>query len=870
MTDPAIAPLLRELSNLFDAESFHQSKLKDRPGYGERSSKMTEQEVWARNGTELSKSMEFLETRHRKREAILVKIKQLCTPTEDEARGLAPDIPWGSCCFEGKLNGSFRWKQTLPFERSFCGSYTPRMYSFVRDAILELILRSAHGAVRVLVLDTHTLGSDARPLRPLLSKNQVLTHMRQVEEELNHLTYRIADFHDEAGISNQNWAQYKGSHPQDKTPYTILLVLNAQELFIEGSSTQKAALERVLRQGPAAGIVSFLLYNKEACPQKQQEEFKQFLIRSCVQPLQLGPPCFKEWAFEHFQVTWTAGVPYSKDQIANMVEQAAARMGMSLPSIESLWKHPITRAQREEGLCIPIGWNAENGLPSTLELNDTTPHCFIGGQTGSGKSNLLHVILHSLLSLYSPEELQLYVLDFKQGVEMKLYADAHPRAVRCIATQSDTEFASALLQYLQAENDRRIRLFPNDLNNISKYNRRTKEKLPRIVLIIDECQHLFQQGSFRNSMDISRRTEQLVRQGRSQGIHMIFCTQTLVGMDMTNKSLWNNIPARIALFCKASDSAAILAPDNAVAASIQSPGQAVLNLQNGNRDANIIVNVPKLQPDMEVFQNHIRQLSAPNHCVKFYDGASCYPLPPEEEFVTVIKSSSELFLGYHIDYDSTPFMLPLFDPDFEACTAMAVTWGTPNVRRAMRAGVLRSAAAAPSIAQIYYIFKGYPPDAMPTATTFVPAGELTPDKMEEIFKPASANQQKLVYIQDWDLISELEIASEVPFLRSASKHAASPFKRALDSVEEHSYVHIVAEVKVPSSPNSTLRSALKAFRSYMVQGISPRDGAAFIGLDVGSPLSQLGSDEQHRNNVVWSNKGSEPTTFHGFTLEKED
>ena len=72
MTDPAIAPLLRELSNLFDAESFHQSKLKDRPSYGERSSKMTEQEVWARNGTELSKSMEFLETRHRKREAIVV------------------------------------------------------------------------------------------------------------------------------------------------------------------------------------------------------------------------------------------------------------------------------------------------------------------------------------------------------------------------------------------------------------------------------------------------------------------------------------------------------------------------------------------------------------------------------------------------------------------------------------------------------------------------------------------------------------------------------------------------------------------------------------------------------------------------------
>lgn len=851
--------LLKELMSLYDGVDFHQQKLKDREGYEKSIHDMAEQEAWSVAVEELRKSRKFLDSRRPRVREILSKLQERTALSTSKSDSLATDVLWGTCRIDGDLNFSFPWKYELPFTSSFCGEER-KTYAFVRDIILSTIIRSAHGTVRLIALDTHNLGAGVRELRPILYKDDVLTHVKQVDEAFNALTYRIADFYEAAGSSFHNWAEYKRNTPQDKSPYIIMLVLNAQALFQESSSSTRVAMEKIMRQGPAAGITTFLLYQKEDCTPKQLEDFKAFLIKSRVRQLLQAPKFFQNWKSRNLRLQWEINKIYPEASIPQVVEKAAQRMGIALPVIESLWSYAVADEEKELGLSIPMGWSAADGRPAILRLDDTTPHCFIGGQTGSGKSNLLHVILHSLLVQYSEDELHLYVLDFKQGVEMKLYADAKPASVQCVATQSDVEFAVSLLNHLLQENKRRIDLFPSDVNNISKYNRRATKKLPRIVLLVDECQHLFQQGSYRDSTGISKLTEQLVRQGRSQGIHLILCTQTLAGLDIGNKSLWNNIPARVALFCKASDSAAILAPDNPAAAHIQSPGQAVLNLQNGNKDANIIVNVPKLQPDMDIFSAHLHSLSSTDHQVNFYDGISHYPLPSPQEYARQADSSS-LLLGCQIDYNCTPFQLPLFDTSFESCTAMAVTWGTPDMRKAMRTTIMRSAAVSSSLGKVYYISKGTTPEFLPQGIIFVPVSELSDEKMTEIFNPASESRQKLVYIQDWDLIHALELPTGI-VIRPSEKNSPSPFKNALEAVEDYSYVHIIAEVKSPG--NSSLRTPLKQFRSYMVQGISPKDGASFIGLELGNLLPQVGTDEQHINNVVYSNRGN-ISVFHGFT-----
>ena len=89
----------------------------------------------------------------------------------------------------------------------------------------------------------------------------------------------------------------------------------------------------------------------------------------------------------------------------------------------------------------------------------TSQHVLISGKTGSGKSTLLHVLITNLALRYSPDEIALYLVDFKKGVEFKAYArHALPHA-RVIAVESEREFGLSVLQHLDGELRRRGDLF---------------------------------------------------------------------------------------------------------------------------------------------------------------------------------------------------------------------------------------------------------------------------------------------------------------------------------------------------------------------------------------------------------------------------
>src|SRR5207302_10138506 len=81
----------------------------------------------------------------------------------------------------------------------------------------------------------------------------------------------------------------------------------------------------------------------------------------------------------------------------------------------------------------------------------TSQHVLIAGKTGSGKSTLLHALITNLSLLYSPDEVELYLIDFKKGVEFKTYASHELPHARVVAIESDREFGLSVLQRLDAE-----------------------------------------------------------------------------------------------------------------------------------------------------------------------------------------------------------------------------------------------------------------------------------------------------------------------------------------------------------------------------------------------------------------------------------
>jgi len=117
---------------------------------------------------------------------------------------------------------------------------------------------------------------------------------------------------------------------------------------------------------------------------------------------------------------------------------------------------------------------------------------------------------------YSPEELELYLIDAKHGVEFNSYRNL-PHA-RMVAINNEREFAVAVLNSLDGEIARRAELMKQRApgrTNLEDYRAVTGDQLPRIVVIIDEFHEIFEEDD-RLGQAAFAAFSNIVRQGLSQ------------------------------------------------------------------------------------------------------------------------------------------------------------------------------------------------------------------------------------------------------------------------------------------------------------------------------------------------------------------
>src|SRR5262249_40334039 len=213
-------------------------------------------------------------------------------------------------------------------------------------------------------------------------------------------------------------------------------------------------------------------------------------------------------------------------------------------------------------------------------------HVLVAGKTGSGKSTLLHALVTNLALLYSPEEVELYLIDFKKGVEFKTYAAHELPHARVIAVESEREFGLSVLQRLDAELKRRAELFrAAGAQDLASYRQNGSAPLPRILLIVDEFQEFFVEDD-KIAQDASLLMDRLVRQGRAFGLHVLLGSQTLGGAYTLARSTIDQMAVRIALQCSEADAHLILSHDNSAARLLSRPGEAIYNDANGLIEGN--------------------------------------------------------------------------------------------------------------------------------------------------------------------------------------------------------------------------------------------------------------------------------------------
>lgn len=247
-----------------------------------------------------------------------------------------------------------------------------------------------------------------------------------------------------------------------------------------------------------------------------------------------------------------------------------------------------------DGLTFSIGKFGINDMRITIgdEVNQRH-NAIITGAVGQGKSNLISVIIHSLCLRYPPEELHLYLLDFKEGVTFKPFSNIGqeeylPHA-KVLGLESDVSFGLAVLNFLYEEYQRRMGLLKeNNVKSIRDLRKNRPDiQMPRIVVIIDEFQMMFG-----NEMQEGQRVvdllEKSVRLFRAAGIHFIFASQTTSGsvvLAQKRDSIFGQVPIRIALKNSILESQQTLSLNNSAAAFLR-PREAVVNLDYGEVSQN--------------------------------------------------------------------------------------------------------------------------------------------------------------------------------------------------------------------------------------------------------------------------------------------
>ncbi len=206
-------------------------------------------------------------------------------------------------------------------------------------------------------------------------------------------------------------------------------------------------------------------------------------------------------------------------------------------SFDDLLIEEGTRDVNNNILYIPIGkaGGKQVELPfSCKDVGGTSEGSCIGymviGQSGSGKSSFFHSLVLNGCRKYTPDELQFWLLDFKNGGASSKYRDSGIPHIKIIAENNKIDDALCLFQMILEEMERRAKIFnDNFTDNISDYNNKFGKKegyeyFPRIIIAIDEIQEIFRDDK---ASTIQSYIAQISTRMRSSGMHFVMVAQNL-------------------------------------------------------------------------------------------------------------------------------------------------------------------------------------------------------------------------------------------------------------------------------------------------------------------------------------------------------
>jgi len=315
------------------------------------------------------------------------------------------------------------------------------------------------------------------------------------------------------------------------------------EAFKREARTWEAQLQSAFKQSPRLHHTGFDAKGKRfiIIPKIEKIIIKDdrvlFLVKTTSQN-----------AIEKFFGKWHSALPYGVDVSSLISEETLENLSIACNRIVT-----VERSKRGTNLFYVISrLDAPDGIPNKVNYQqvvdwypikehkkapfpfgvgedrkvihynlEDTPHVLIAGASNGGKSNLVNAMIATLVTMNTPDEIRIMLVDLKGGIEFTHWRNLQHQ-VRPMATTPTTVLEG--LQWLRLTMEKRlIALEKLKAKNFLDYNVKAKKKLPRLICFIDELATIVGLNDLTKALHGEMRV--LSAQGRAVGVHLVLCTQ---------------------------------------------------------------------------------------------------------------------------------------------------------------------------------------------------------------------------------------------------------------------------------------------------------------------------------------------------------
>jgi hypothetical protein len=319
----------------------------------------------------------------------------------------------------------------------------------------------------------------------------------------------------------------------EKVPYTLLVLKDISA----GCGEFGEKLVKVMRNGSRAGVFVLLLLD-EIDARSSEESLK--VLHQIQKVLKVVPIKTRNFAMplqenansDSSQIIRSES--FSSPIISSIIRRVNQGLEMRSETILKFNEYRLSKkdwwsGQSAKRIDLPFGLTKEMKTAAFQITQESGQNsAVVIGIPGSGKSVFLHTIIASAITHYSPKELQLYLLDFS-GVEFNVYANHKLPHARVIAPEAEREFGLSILREVYQEGNRRMALCrDNGVTNIVELKQQNPELVvPRLLVIIDEFQKIFEVDNDSISKDANAKIHAIIQEYRKFGINLILATQKL-------------------------------------------------------------------------------------------------------------------------------------------------------------------------------------------------------------------------------------------------------------------------------------------------------------------------------------------------------